>query len=151
MTSGVSCNSGEESRPEPVVFYYPEKNIYYDSTSSNYYYSLDSAKTWDSMEYRAPGFGAVLGEEITIARTSDTIWSANALHRRNYNGVLLNIINSRTISLSKADRINKLRAVVKVETQAPVKKEDPPPEKGLKKFFKKIFGKKNKAGEEKKE
>jgi hypothetical protein len=151
---GISCNRNKNTGPENVVYYYPEKNIYYDRVKSYYYYSLDSARTWDSMAFKAPTFGAVLGPKIEIRKAGVNAWNNNSSHRKQYNGVILNIINNHTISLSKADRVNKLRAVVKAETQPHVEKDtiiEPAPERGLKKFFNKLFGKKKKNPEKEKE
>ncbi|MEP7144126.1 MAG: hypothetical protein ABI707_14685 [Ferruginibacter sp.] len=147
-----SCYRNNNSITEDVVYYYPEKNTYYDSLQSNYYYSLDGAKTWDSMAFNTTGFGAALGPRVSIERMEDSVWAHNESHRKKYKGVLLNVITSRTIALLKADRINKLKAIVKRETQPVViEKKDTVAEKGLKKFFHKLFGKKKKPAEEKKQ
>ena len=147
----VSCKRNDGDTAENIIYYYPEKNIYYDSLRSKYYYSLDGAKTWDSMTFKAHGFGTTLGSKVPINRTENSVWINNESHRKKYNGVLFNIINSYTISLARADRINKLKAVVKTETQPKVTEKESAPEKGLKKFFNKLFGKKKKPAEEKKQ
>jgi len=148
----ISCKTKNALEAEDVVYYYPDKNVYYDSARSKYYYSLDGAKTWDSMPFSAPVFGVGLGPGIAIERSGDTIWTNNASHRIKYNGVLINVINNRTIAYLKAYRVSKLKAVVKTETQpVEVEKVEPAPEKGLKKFFHKVFGKKKKPEEKKEE
>jgi len=149
IISVFSCRSNTRV-PGDIVYYYPQKNVYYDSLRSNYYYSLNGGVAWDSM-YFAGGLAqrTALGPGIAIKRTGDSIWLKNALHRKTYNGLRLNVVNNYTIALSKADRINRLKAIVKAETQPVVEeKEEPAPEKGLKKFFRKIFGKKKKPAEE---
>jgi hypothetical protein len=148
---GFSCKIENSHAAEDIVYYYPQKNIYYDSLRSNYYYSLDSARTWDSLAFNAPGYGTVLGPKVPVKRTGNVVWANNESHRKEYHGVIFNIVNSRTLSLTKADRINKLRAFVKSETQPQVIEKEPPPEKGLKKFFNRLFGKKKKPAEEKKQ
>jgi hypothetical protein len=151
ITCLLSCSNNTSNEPAEVVYYYPQKNVYYDSLRSNFYYSLDGAITWDSLEFRGASFGNVLGPRSAIPRTDDSIWLDNALHRRQYNGVLVNVINKYTIALAKADRLNRLKAVVKAETQSPatVEKKEAPVEKGLKKLFNKIFRKKKKPAADK--
>ncbi|MCW3091222.1 MAG: hypothetical protein JWP81_2291 [Ferruginibacter sp.] len=150
-----SCKQSQSAIPEDVVYYYPEKNAYYDSQYSKYYYSLNGARTWDSMNFKGPGFGKVLGPKVPIKRTSDHIWLSNEQHRQQYKGVLLNVVNSRTISIAREDSIAKTRRPVIVKAPPKVEeKEDEVVEstkKGLKKFFSKLFGKKKKPAEEKKQ
>ena len=151
IISVLSCKSSGGASPEAVIFYYPQKNIYYDSQRANYYYSLNGGTTWDSLTFIATTFGEALGPRVLIPKTSDSSWLDNVSHRKQYHGVALNIINDYTIALSKADRVNKLKAIVKAETQpvAEGQKAEPAAEKGLKKLFHKIFGKKKKPAEDK--
>src|SRR5665647_3460292 len=114
IASGFSCKRNNSQVAENVVYYYPEKNIYYDTQQSNYYYSLDGARSWDSMTFKGPGYGTVLGPKVPIKKTGNNIWVNNESHRKEYNGVLLNIVNNQTILISKADSINKLRTIVPV-------------------------------------
>ncbi|MEO6549489.1 MAG: hypothetical protein ABIN94_15915 [Ferruginibacter sp.] len=151
---GFSCQQSVGRIAEDVVYYYPEKNIYYDSQLSRYYYSLDGARSWDSMNYKSTSFGQVLGPRFSIQRSSDKIWQKNELHRQEYKGVLLNVINERTIQLAREDSANKNRKPVIAKTMPkPVEKEtetiEEPVQRGLKKFFNKLFGKKKKPAEEK--
>lgn len=144
-----SCKSNNQSTAsESDLFYYPEKNVYYDSGQATYYYSLDSAKTWDSLQYKGIGQVAALGIKIPLTRAITVAWRQNDLHRKTYNGKVLNIINSHTIFLGRLDSINRMKPKVIIKykpvdtvgvTQLP-----PPQKKGLGKFFNKIFGKKKK-------
>ncbi|MEP7109291.1 MAG: hypothetical protein ABI760_14960 [Ferruginibacter sp.] len=150
MVFSFSCNRNNKSAVENVVYYYPEKNIYYDKQQAKYYYSLDGAMSWDSMTFNGAGYGAVLGVKLPIKKTGDNVWVNNESHRKEFKGVLLNIVNVRTISLSKVDSIKKLNRVVIIKARPEVIEKEPP-EKGLKKFFNKLFGKKKKHVEEKKQ
>ncbi len=146
---GFSCKRVNSNEAKNIIFYFPEKNIYYDSRQSKYYFSLDGAKSWDSMAFKGPGYGAVLGQKISIEKTVNNVWLNNEGHRKEYNGVLLNIINKQTILISKADSIKKVKATAIIKTQPSVVEKEDPPKKGLKKFFNKIFGKKKPAEEKK--
>ena len=151
IISVYSCKSSGGAAPEEVIFYYPQKNIYYDNQRANYYYSLNGGATWDSMAFTGSTFGEALGPRVSIPKTNDSSWLDNVAHRKQYHGVALNIINDYTIALSKADRVNKLKAIVKAQTQPVVVEEQKQTaeEKGLKKLFHKIFGKKKKPTEDK--
>lgn len=146
-----SCNSTDSNTEEVNVYYYPEKNIYYDSRQSNYYYSLDGGRSWDSMQYKGSEYGAALGQKVALPGAGKNFWENNVAHRQQYSGVLLNIINNQTIEMFKADSIRRSKPAVLVKPRKvgdKITKE--PPKKGLKKFFNKIFGSKKKPAKEKK-
>lgn len=148
-TGFFCCKSPVNKQAEPVVFYYPEKNVYYDSLQSNYYYSLNGGRSWDSMQFKGPGYGAVLGPAILLDRNTDSIWAHNEEHRKQFTGKLINLVNNKTIALQRADSVNKIKPVIIVKTlPAPEVVTEEPPKKGLKKFFTKLFGKKKKPKEE---
>ena len=140
-----SCNSKSGKAEESGLFYFPEKNTYYDVQTASYYYSLDSARTWDSLVYNQNHFGASLGTRVVVSRSGRYNWSKNDSHRKVYNGRILNLVNNHTISLARADSMNRIKATA-VTRSRPIEKEEEvkeePPKKGLKKFFNKIFGKK---------
>lgn len=147
MALYISCKRNNKT-PEDDFFYYPAKNVYYDSKKAVYYYSLDSARAWDSMVYKGYDYGLVLGAKIPVKRPSTNAWLQNDSHRKEYNGTVLNIVNNRTIPVGKIDSINKIKPkrVLKPRPAEVIEevKEEQPPKKGLKKFFNKIFGKKKK-------
>ncbi len=148
IAAGFSCKRNNIPVAGNAVYYYPEKNIYYDGSRSNYYYSLNGGRSWDSMVFKGAGFGAVLGHKVSLERTGNKVWKNNEKHRKDYNGVLLNIVNNQTISLSKADSISKIKTIAVVKSQSEVNAKEEPPKKGLSKFFNNLFGKKKKpAGE----
>lgn len=148
MATGFSCKRNNSVVAENVVYYYPENNIYYDASRSNYYYSLNGGRSWDSMVFKGTGYGAVLGHKVSLERTGNKVWENNEKNRKDYNGVLLNIVNNQTISLSKADSISKIKAIAVVKSLPEVIAKEEPPKKGLRKFFNNLFGKKKKpAGE----
>lgn len=151
IAGGFSCKTGNTTL-ENVVYYYPDRNVYYDSMDAKYYYSLNGGRSWDSMDCNQPGFNLIDSNRIAIEKTTEAIWTGNETHRKDYNGTLLNIVNDKTIQLARDDSINKSRPVVIAKQQqvTTITKEEPP-KKGLKKFFNKIFGKKKKPDDEKKQ
>ncbi|MBC7889855.1 MAG: hypothetical protein H7Z13_18420 [Ferruginibacter sp.] len=149
IAPGFSCKRNNNNASEDVVYYYPAKNIYYDSRHLNYYYSLDSARSWDSLAFKGSGYGSALGQEISLQRTGNNVWANNEAHRKAYNGVLLNIINNRTIAISRADSLNKLKIARAAKIEPAVIEKEAPPKKRLNKFFNKLFGKKKKQAKDK--
>ena len=149
FTVFVSCKRNDKP-PAPLndFFYYPARNIYYDSAGSVYYYSLDSAKTWDSLVIKGQEHPDLAGIKIPLPRPAGNVWEQNELHRKTYNGRLINVVNSHSILLGRIDSMNKVKPIVVVKYKpvepTPAIEEKPPPEKGIKKFFNRLFGKKKK-------
>ena len=140
-----SCKQNSREKVSEDLFYFPEKNVYFDSRTSTYFYSLDNAASWDSLIYKNGDAGAVLGNRIAVARPAGRIWSNNDSHRNAYNGTLLNLVNHRTMLLAREDSLKRSKPIiVAVKPKAEAPKEvvaEEPPKKGLKKFFNKLFGK----------
>ncbi|MEO5889969.1 MAG: hypothetical protein ABIQ31_06920 [Ferruginibacter sp.] len=149
VIAGSSCKTKNSNEIPDAVYYFPEKNIYYDSLRANYYYSLDGAKTWDSMSFSGAGYGKILGRKISIPRTESNVWANNESDRKDFSGMNLNVINNQTILLARTDSISKLKPVVAVKPQPKVVEQEEEPKRGLRKFFNKLFGKKKKPAEEK--
>ena len=137
-----SCNSNSNSQADYGLYYFPDKNIYYDSLQTKFYYSLNGARSWDSTVYTAPTFGNALGRKILIEKVNGNVWKDNVNHRKQYNGVLLNIINDYTILLTRVDSIDRNKPVVPIKKKHINTKKEEEPKKGFKKFLEKIFGKK---------
>jgi hypothetical protein len=119
-------------------YYYPSKNLYYNIAKHQYIFSLDSGKTWDTLSSPVPA-PAIEGERETIYSNSEEIWQENARHVDEYHGIVLNIINERSLR-PPPPRVKKT-SIKKSEpvTEDSVKKERKRP---LKRFFEKLFGKK---------
>ncbi|MDO9373069.1 MAG: hypothetical protein Q7T76_01560 [Ferruginibacter sp.] len=145
---GVGCKSDPTETSGEEVYYFPEKNTYYDTRTASYYYSLDSAKTWDSLEYSANDYGSVMGARIALKDQPVSPYLKNADHRKAYDGILLNVVNSRTGLLARADSIKKIKPVLVAKPKETIIAEEEAevteakPQKGIKKFFNKLFGKK---------
>ncbi len=146
----ASCKTNSSQQSEDELYYFPEKNVYFDIKNAKYYYSLDSTASWDSLTFNGKDYGSTLGEKIAIKMPPGNAWENNNADRKTYNGIILNVVNSRTILLAKQDSINRQRPRIIIKTKNDIdpeedlKVEEEPPKKGLKKFFNKLFGKKKK-------
>ena len=154
MTAGFSCQRNNSKEVEDAVYYFPAKNVYYDTRQYKYYYSMNGGKSWDSMDYNGAGIGTALGPKVSVERTTENIWMNNEQDRKTYNGVLLNTVNNKTTLIAKTDSMSKIKPVKPVGKKSMVDQADnnePPPKKGLKKLFNNLFGKKKKPVDEKKQ
>ncbi|MEO6719696.1 MAG: hypothetical protein ABIN67_04980 [Ferruginibacter sp.] len=145
-----SCQRNSSSSKEADLYYFPEKNTYYDVNTASYYYSLDSAKTWDSMVYTGTDIGATLGVKIPLKKVGRYAWSKNDSVRKANNGRVLNLVNTRTLLVARTDSLSRVKPVVVFKPKPVEKVEEEPeeaPKKGLKKLFNKLFGKKKEKKE----
>src|SRR5918993_5431211 len=137
----AGCKQGTGSSETHEVYYFPEKNAYYDLRTMNYYYSLDSARSWDSLKYQGNDYGAALGAKVALDNQPLLPFANNDSHRKTYNGILVNVVNSRTRLLARQDSLKRLRpaSMVKVkeireEAQEESEEAEEKPKKGIKKF-----------------
>lgn len=137
----IACNDLNLTHSGDTFYYYPSKNVYYDVKRSNYIYSLDSGKTWDSM-YSETAEPAIMGRKATVYSTTSDVWKDNEAHRKLYNGILLNIINEESLKPNEPVEGKKEPEISTDNslTGEPEKKERKRP---IKKFFQKLFGKKS--------
>ena len=119
-------------------YYYPSKNIYYDVSHQRYIFSLDSGRTWDSLSSKA-ATAAIEGKREVIYSTSSEVWLNNEMHRQEYGGTLLNIINEQSLKVPEPEPKKSISKNNEEENTQPDKKERKRP---IKNFFRKIFGKK---------
>ena len=144
----ASCKTNSSQQSEDELYYYPEKNVYFDIKNAKYYYSLDSTASWDSLTFNGTDYGLTLGERIAVNMPPGNAWENNDADRKTYNGIILNVVNTRTILLAKQDSINRQRPRIIIKPKTNVDQEEvvndkeEPPKRGLKKFFNKLFGKK---------
>jgi hypothetical protein len=75
-----------------TYYYYPEWNAYYDVNHKNYIYSVDGGKTWDTITNSSNTVANTLGEKVVIHTRSPEIWLENTEHRRQYGGMLNDIV-----------------------------------------------------------
>jgi hypothetical protein len=134
----ISC-SNIATRQEGLTFhYYPQKNVYFDPATKKYFYSLDGAKTWDSLSTSAEN-PAALGPRMILTSTTGDIWRSNATHRKEYNGTLIDIPPGDTSLVTLVNRTAKKMTVA-------VKKKEKKQEK--RNWWQRIFGKKKKTNDD---
>ncbi len=130
-----ACQQKKEDVPVQRYYYYPKTNIYFDAEQVNYIYSLDSARTWQSMKVTvgttAPN---TLGAQVLIKDPGGDIWNENEQHRSLYGGTIYNVITSDTVLLADNTKVKEEKKPGQVITVTPPKKK--------KNIFQKIFGKK---------
>ena len=145
----VSCQSSgsQDVNEENQFYYYPQKNVYFDVDKKTFFYSLDGAKSWDSITNAADKEPATLGEKIIVYSEDSKVYKDNAAHRKLYNGKLINIIDADTAFASALPEVTE-RKLQKKKTDDEKLEEDEPI-KGLNKFLNKLFGKHNKKKQEK--
>lgn len=147
--TGASCINNSGPQEDDELYYFPDKNVYYDVRKAHYYYSLDGLKTWDSLAFNGTDYGKALGIRIPVQRPGEQAWANNDSLRKVHNGVVLNMVNGRTLWIQKRDSLKNIKPVVVSKARPEVVEDEPEeaPKKGLKKFFNKIFGKKKPTNE----
>ena len=135
----VSCKNISLEHNGDKYYYYPSKNVYYDVERSNFLYSLDSGKTWDSL-YSETAAPAITGQRETVYSTEPPVWKDNETHRNTYNGTILNIINEQ--SLKVPEPVTTKRTTHNPGKQTAAETEKKERKRPLKRFFQKLFGKK---------
>jgi len=140
MAGGLlSCESFQQKKEGNEYYYFPDKNLYYDVSRAVYLFSLDSGKTWDSLPGNSESIPPVLGDKQVLYSNTDPVWANNESDRAQYNGQLYNVVNE--LSLKHAETDAKVTKAKPSGTQPQKERKRP-----IKKFFEKIFGKKNKDG-----
>jgi len=135
----ISCKNLDLSNNGDKYYYYPSKNVYYDVERSNFLYSLDSGKTWDSV-YSPSATPAIEGKRETVYSTEPPVWKDNEAHRKMYNGVVLNIINEQNLKVHEPP--SKKTTASNTSNQTGNEAEKKERKRPIKRFFQKLFGKK---------
>lgn len=136
-----ACKNKVENKPSEF-YYYPKTNMYFDVAKNIYIFSLDGAKTWDTIDAKTQNEPMTLGDKKVLYGSPDSIWKDNDAHRQAYGGKLYDVLANDTTDVSSTTIITEKKVIKKT---APVKKEEEEvqkPRKGLGKFLNKIFGKK---------
>lgn len=145
----LSCQNNKKGEKKDYKFYYyPQKNVYYDVEKKIFLYSINGAKTWDSVINTSGDDPGTLGEKVTIRSLVKEVYKKNETHRNLYKGKLYNIVSLETAVASAAPEVTE-RKVKRTRSKEvnPFSEEDKVIE-GIKKFVNKIFGKHNKKQEE---
>lgn len=137
------CRSDAPDHQGELEFeYYPDKNIYYNTASLNFIYSLDGAKTWDSLKFSSKDAFSSLGKKQKIYSKTPEIWNDNEVHLKTYGGTLFNITDDGdNTQIAGVDEVSDKR---KVSKTTGAKRNTQQNRKGVKGFFDRIFKKKDK-------
>lgn len=138
----LSCKNSKENE-ELAFYYYPDKNVYYNPSANIFYYSIDGANTWDSIANNNENELVTLGEKVEVISEKDRIYEDNPAHRKLYKGVLYDVIKNDTATLLAVNEVSE-RKVIKKRKTVVTDTVEVKQKKGIKKFFDKIFGKRDK-------
>ncbi|HEX8357284.1 MAG TPA: hypothetical protein VF610_07740 [Segetibacter sp.] len=138
-----SCKNSTATTGSPI-YYYPKKNLYYDKEKNVFLYSLDGAKSWTVFENKNKKEPENLGEKVSITKTGDEVYKNNRAHRELYKGVLYQITNNDPQEVNEAEVVSERKVVQQKKQIAVNTGRTEKRKKGIGRFFKKIFGKKNK-------
>ena len=127
----TACNnSASEKKFE--FYYYPARNVYYDVANTQFVYSINGGKSWDTFKKNITADPATLGSRQIIYSDSPQPWDSNQAHIRLYNGKLFNVKDQDTAGQTS---IISNKKIIKKAKQA----EGSEPEKKPG-FFKRLFG-----------
>lgn len=142
FTVNFACNPKQDNR-EFKFYYYPEKNIYYDVANKSYVYSLDSGRTWKSIADSSGEDPGTMGKRVIISSATDSVWNANEMYSKKYGGSLYNLIGKDTGLALRHTEITEKKKFKKTKTIVVRNNDEKPKKKGLRRFFEKLFGKRN--------
>ena len=145
----ASCTNNKSIPPAPVekkleFYYYPKTNMYYDVANQKYLYSLDSAKTWNTINDQSKKFPSTLGDKKIIYSNTDSVWKYNADHRMTYHGRMYHIIKENNdLPSAYKDAREKVHSPKNITKKTTDKRTDStePAKKGIRGFFNRLFGK----------
>lgn len=122
-------------------YYYPKMNMYYDVAAGQYIYSIDSARSWLTVNETSSTQPPTLGDPQVIQTDSKQVWKQNEEHRQQYGGVILNVADATGSIAPTTDEVRERKAAkrtTRTQTQDEQKK------KGIGKFLENLFGKRKK-------
>lgn len=122
-------------------YYYPEKNVYYSPAKNLFYYSVDGAKSWDSIAGGNPDDLSYLGAREVIETDSSRVFVENAKHRKLYGGTLLDVVSGDTSVATAVGEVSERKILKKRKVAEQPDTPETKPKKGIRKLFDKIFGK----------
>lgn len=138
----LSCKS-DPHKGQLQFYYYPEKNLYYDSVKNEFWYSLNGAKNWNAFANTNNNPPASLGPHVVIFTTKADIYKDNESHRKLYGGKLfaIKVVDTSLAATTAAPEAAE-RTVIEKRKVTPTKTRPADKSKnGIGKFIEKIFGK----------
>ena len=138
-----SCRESEAHVQGSSFYYYPKPNTYYDIEKKEYYIFSVTENKWVRKKELTEQERSLLGPKVSIDTPSVPVYKSNAHHRLIYSAGLYS--NERDIEKKYIE--DSLKSLPQ-KTSLPPDEKDKDKEKekdekdhGIKKFFKKIFGK----------
>ncbi len=139
----TSCQSNNH-KGEFEYFYYPEKNVYYDSAQKTFFYSLNGAKTWSRFINANNAEPVALGEKVVIYSTATDVYKDNDRHRKLYAGTLYDISISDTGAAVAGAEVSERKIIQKRKSAETQLTEETKVKRGISRLIDKIFGKHHK-------
>jgi len=141
----------DEANSVKTVYFYPKANVYYQVGTGKYMFFDDEKKSWKQTKDFSEEQKLSLGEKAVIENPPSPVWKNNAEDRLVYSA---NLYSSPTDLKEKfhSDSISSLppKPVIRRDTSiAKATVEDQKPRSGIRKFFDKLFGGKDKANDSK--
>jgi hypothetical protein len=137
----LAC-SNNKVKDDLQFYYYPEKNVYYESAKRTFFYSLDGTRSWAKYKSASSTEPGTLGDKVLIHSLDSNVYNENEKHRKLYAGRLYAINMSNTVTaITSAEVVERNIAVSKRKLEVK-KRVANKPKSGIGKFINKIFGKK---------
>lgn len=121
--------------PAPKYYFFPKANVYVDSVNRDYVFLSGDGKTWTTEKQIPAVVHGLMDKSILIDSPPQPVWKDNENHRLVYSAVLY---------ATPADTVEKKERRVVAKAEAPDTAEKKERKGGLRRFFDKLFGKKNK-------
>ncbi len=137
----MGCGNNQV-KVDSQFYYYPDKNVYYDSGKKYFLYSLDGAKTWVKFNSTNSGQPVALGGKVLIYTSDPKVYNENEKHRKLYAGRLYAINTSDTVTSIASPEVMERNKVVKKRKPEVKRQVTDKPKSGIGKFIDKIFRKK---------
>lgn len=133
-----SCSNNEQPKQGDTFLYYPKENIYYDIALKEYYFFDSTQNSW---QQRKDIDGNSLGKKVLITNASFPVYKDNEQHRLIY-GSKLYTSSDEIRRKYIEDSLKSLPPPVAKKSNTSEDKKDEKKKSGFRKFWEKLFGKK---------
>jgi hypothetical protein len=132
---------------QQAVYYYPQANVYHDLSENEYYFYHSEQKEWFATKKISSEQEASLGKKVSVGMVKPA-WKNNYQDRMIHS---VSLYGSAGILKQKYQedslKLFQRNDPIAASSSASVQENNPPapekPKKGLKKFFDRLFGKKD--------
>jgi hypothetical protein len=136
LSARKSAPTTTSPSPSDTFYYYPKVNIYYDVARGRYIYLAPDGRTWQYAKSISDKFTTGLGKKAVIANPAQPVWKSNEHHKLVYSTSLYASATDFRKDPPKRS-IKSQPAITKPAEEKKTRKET-----GVQRFFKKLFGKK---------